>query len=820
MRLRGQGASEYLLILAFMLIVSITVVYFISDLSGAQTSISQAESATYWGHEAAPYRISEATHILSLPCPIEITENNSGYVFVLTNADEKETVSLTGVSIDGVNRTFCLLGRDATTSVPIDPGKKVAISINYTKDCRPGKPHEIAVNFSYSKGDFDNRTQVGTKKLVLNCNDQSALSLYIFTSSLPNGTCNSEYPATQLEARWSNGQPASASWQATGLPEDFTLSPQGVLSGNPCNSSESVPLFLAVAGTSMAQKTIPLSVGGTDCYCGAWGFFIINSVLPNGNIQIPYNATLTAVNGTPPYIWSVIEGALPTSIALDSVTGNLSGTPSEIGNFTFLIKATDNVGLIAQKQFTVTINSLELTITNSLENGNVGVPYNQTMVAIGGEQPYSWSVSGSLPDNLTLNPATGEITGTPSAIGSFNFTIYVYSSDNVTSSKAFTVSVANDVYILTSSLPVGREWYAYNYDLTAAGGSPPYNWTQVAGQMDLCLSLKSTGRISAAPGESSPCDDGIYNFTARATDQMGNSHQKDFILQIDKKMYICDSMSNAVVGIPYSELVDVCNDNGYSLNWSLYSGTPPPGLWFSTGVQGSPNYGGVLQGTPTQAGTYDDTFRVKVQDALGYTDTEYIAIFISNSSFYIIENSLSSGCLNESYTVTIHTTGGSSPYNWSITSGSVPPGLTLEPSTSSSIKLKGTPTTTGTYGFTVRVVDNGGASAEKTYSVYIANCVDNLDIDSDNFPNGYIGTPYQDTEMDASGGNPPYTWSVSSGSLPAGLSLSSGGIVSGTPAGPAGTSSFGIRVTDEDGQNYTEPFSIIIYSSSLIITTS
>ena len=226
----------------------------------------------------------------------------------------------------------------------------------------------------------------------------------------------------------------------------------------------------------------------------------------------------------------------------------------------------------------------------------------------------------------------------------------------------------------------------------------------------------------------------------------------------------------------------------------------------------------MLQGTPTQAGTYDDTFRVKVQDALGYTDTEYISIFISNSSLYIEQNSLDDGCRNVYYSDTLSTTGGSSPYNWSISSGSIPPGLSFGPSTSSSIKLNGTPTTAGTYGFTVRAAEGGGAIAAKNYSVDIgASC---LDIDSISFQDGYVSSPYPSTQMDASGGNTPYAWSISSGSLPAGLSLSSGGLVSGTPTGPAGTSSFGIRVTDEDNQTALGSYSITIYPSSLIITTS
>ncbi len=160
------------------------------------------------------------------------------------------------------------------------------------------------------------------------------------------------------------------------------------------------------------------------------------------------------------------------------------------------------------------------------------------------------------------------------------------------------------------------------------------------------------------------------------------------------------------------------------------------------------------------------------------------------------------GEVNVAYTDQLTVTGGTSPFTWSVSSGSLPPGLTLNASTG---LLSGTPTTAGTYSFTVKVTDSSGLSDTEPVTVTI------IPGPSMNFaapPGGWTNTVYGYT-LTESGGTAPFTWSVSSGSLPAGISLSPDGNLSGTPTA-TGTSSFTVKVTDANGQSATQATSITV----------
>ena len=156
-----------------------------------------------------------------------------------------------------------------------------------------------------------------------------------------------------------------------------------------------------------------------------------------------------------------------------------------------------------------------------------------------------------------------------------------------------------------------------------------------------------------------------------------------------------------------------------------------------------------------------------------------------------------------SYLTTLGATGGTTPYSWSLTSGSLPAGLSLDASTG---VISGTPSSAGTSTFTVTVTDANAITASASLSLVV---VAPLCVTTTKVANVAVGQSYL-TTLGATGGTTPYSWSLTSGSLPAGLSLdASTGVISGTPSS-AGTSTFTVTVTDANAITASASLDIVV----------
>lgn len=196
--------------------------------------------------------------------------------------------------------------------------------------------------------------------------------------------------------------------------------------------------------------TLPPIIPGTTNVEATSNFIVPVAIttigLPNGAVDSTYTATLTAIGGTIPYAWSISAGSLPPGLSLGSSTGAISGTPTTAGTTTFTVTATDSTPasvtppgvavpvttggpFTSSQNLSIMVCPAALTITTaSLPDAQIGKAYSATLTATGGTQPYTWSISaGSLPPGLSLDPATGVISGepiTPRGQGRvFNFTV-------------------------------------------------------------------------------------------------------------------------------------------------------------------------------------------------------------------------------------------------------------------------------------------------------------------------------------------------------------------------------------------------------------
>ncbi len=617
-------------------------------------------------------------------------------------------------------------------------------------------------------------------------------AISVTTSTLSDGTVNLAYSQT-LTA--SGGKTPLAWSMSTGtLPAGLTLnSTTGVVSGTPTTAGTS-NFTIQVTDSNGAAATKALAI---TIYTAV---SITTATLPDGTAGLTYSQTLNSTGGKTPHTWSIVVGTLPAGLNLNSATGAISGTPSAAGTSNFTVRVTDANGATANQALSVTVYAALSVTTVSLADGTVSLAYSQTLTAIGGKPPLTWSISaGVLPLGLSLNGGTGVISGLPVNSGTSNFTVQVLDANGAVSTRSLSITIFGSLAVSTSSLPDGTANWAYNQTLSASGGKTPYTWIITLGSLPLGLSLNgATGVISGTPTTA-----GTGNFTVQVTDDNGATASQALSITIYTSLSITtSSLSDGTVNLAYSQTMT--GSGGKSpYTWSLIAGTLPAGLSLNTST-------GVISGTPTAAGT--GNFTVQVTDANGAQVSRALSIVIY-PVLVITTTSLADGTVNLAYSRTMASSGGKSPVAWSVTLGVLPAGLSLNGATG---VISGTPTTSGTSNFTIQATDANGATATQTISITIYA---SLSITTTALQDGTVSFAYSQS-LAAAGGKPPLSWAVTLGTLPLGLTLnSSTGVISGTPT-TGGTSNFTVQATDANGAAATRVLSITIYSAITIVTAS
>ncbi len=303
----------------------------------------------------------------------------------------------------------------------------------------------------------------------------------------------------------------------------------------------------------------------------------------------------------------------------------------------------------------------------------------------------------------------------------------------------------------TSPLAAGTVGTAYNVNFGAFGGPAPFQWTLTGGSPPPGLSFSSGGVLSGTPSAS-----GTYSFTVDVRDSLNDTHSLPFSISINPRLVITSGspLNPGTVGFLFSQTFQATGGSP-PLVWSL--GGAPPGLALSPG--------GVLSGTPSTAGTF--VFPVQVTDAIGATATINARVTI-NPPPVITTTALPAGLVGAPYSQTLAAAGGSPPLFWLLLSGSFPPGLTL----TGAGAISGAPTTAGTYNFTIQLSDSGGAAITAVFTITIT--ASPLAITTTSLPAGLVGATYSQT-LAASGGAPPYRWTLAGGSPGPGLSIDPAG---------------------------------------------
>jgi len=343
----------------------------------------------------------------------------------------------------------------------------------------------------------------------------AAPTVTVSPASLPNPTAGAAF-----------GQTLTGSGGAA--PYSFVVTAGTLPAGLSLNSGTG-----AITGTPAATGTFNFTVTTTDRngFTGSQAYGVtvlaptitfVTTTVPTAVVASAYSQIIAVSGGNTPYTFTLASGALPPGISLGS-NGVLSGTAMSGGTFNFTIQVRDNTTggpFMATHSFTLTVNAATLAVAPAaLTGATAGVASTQTITASGGTAPYSYAITaGALPAGMTLSTG-GVLSGTPTAGGSFNFTVAATDSSGgsgpFSGSRNYTLTVSAATLSLSpATLPAPSVGVAYSQTLTASGGVAPYTYAVTAGALPAGLSLNAaTGAIRGTPMTS-----GNSTFTIQVTD--------------------------------------------------------------------------------------------------------------------------------------------------------------------------------------------------------------------------------------------------------------------------------------------------------------
>ncbi|PLP99496.1 autotransporter domain-containing protein [Cupriavidus pauculus] len=512
--------------------------------------------------------------------------------------------------------------------------------------------------------------------------------------------------------------------------------------------------------------------------------------------------TLNIGGGAPASVAVAISPTHGTAVASGTAI-TYTPTSGYAGPDSFTYFATNGAGTSAPATISVTVAPPTVTYAPPAPTGaTVNVAYGFSLAgASGGTGPYTYTMqSGALPAGLTLSSG-GVLSGTPTASGTFNFTVQATDRSTGTgpfSATSSTLSLTVGAPTLSLS-PAGGTLSAaigtaFNQLFTATGGVGPYTlaFTFTSGSIPNGLILNGNSISGTATSA------GTVSFTVMAIDSSGGNGpysvtQSYTLTAMAPTVTVAPAtVTNPSVGIAYSQTM-AANGGAGPYTYAVTAGGLPAGLTLSSG--------GTISGTPTAGGTY--VFTITARDNNGFTGARAYTMTLGAPTIAIRPATWPAATVGAAYTQTVSASGGTGPYSFTVTSGTLPAGLTL----STAGAISGTPTAGGTYNFTVTATDSTGGAGpyvgSQAYSLTVGAAT--LTLTPSVLPAPTISTAYNST-FSASGGIAPYAFSLISGALPPGMTLNSAtGTLAGTPTA-LGTYAFTVRATDSStgtGAPYT-----------------
>jgi hypothetical protein len=497
-------------------------------------------------------------------------------------------------------------------------------------------------------------------------------------------------------------------------PGVYTFIPIATYSGTPVTPANNQPYTIATGSGApiISPNGLPSNAVAGTSVGASWYTAAVNT----SNQGYPFINS----SGTPYYQWSFVGASNIDGLVIGSTTGVISGTPLSAGTFNLTIQATDALGQTASFQTVLVVAAASgfVVTTTSLPNGSTGTAYSQTLTSTGGcSSGVAWTqTAGSLPPGLSLSSG-GVIAGTPTTVGTYSFSVQANcnpGTGTITSNvQALSISItlSSTLTLPTPASQTVTVGQSVTMQFTATGGSPAYTYTLVSGTFPPGLSLNgATGTLSGTIASGAQ---GTYTFTVQVKDTSNNTATAQTSITVTIPLTM--ATPTAVTGVTGQTVTMQFTAAGgvspytYTLLSVLLGGnsiTVPSTMSLSTT--------GLLSfqtTSTTPTGVYLVT--VQASDSASHVVTTSGTITIS-AALSMASPAAVTGTVGQTVSMQFTATGGTPPYTYSFVQGTLPPGLTLNPSSG---LISGTPTTPGTYGFAIQVTDSASLQATATGTI-------------------------------------------------------------------------------------------------------
>lgn len=730
---------------------------------------------------------------------VSVFEGNSGSTSlnfeVSLSAASGQTVSVNIATASGT----AISGSDydpitATGTLSLLPGEtRRTISIAILADTVP-EPDET---FTFLLSNPVNATiGTGTGTGTIRNDD---VSLTIAPATLPNATAAAPY--SQTLSVTGGTAPYAYTLTAGTLPAGLTLN-NDVLSGTP---TEAGSFNITIGATDSSGTPGPHSA--SRAYTLVVAAPALSLTPAAGNLPAPYGVPFTqdfvASGGMGPYTYTA-TGTIPPGMTF---SGNrLSGTPTATNSYSLTITATDT-GVSGSGSpfritqiYTIVVPRPAITMTPAiLPNPAIATSYSQSISAANGVAPYSYSVTaGALPSGIALSSG-GTFFGTPTAGGTFTFTVMATDTNGQFGYQDFTLTVPAAVVTLpATSLPSGVEAAAYDVALNpATGGTAPYLYTLAGGALPPGLSLSAAGRLSGTP-----IAFGTYNFSVRAADSSRGtgpySATQSYTMQVGQEAPVVNSVTYNTTYNAGATNVPLSFSGGFADSVSVVT-QPTNGVAVASGrtITFEPN--------PDFSGT--NTFTYTATNSAGTSAPATVTVTVSAPTISIVAADPLTATIGQTYRQDFFFFGGTQPFsNYQVTG--LPAGLSITRTGTYWFRVSGRPTQAGSFTLSVSGTDSstgdGPFTTTETFTLDVAAPALVLAPAATSFAVNF-DTPISQ-QFSVTGGTGPYTYAVT-GALPNGITFSSSGLLSGRTVS-VGTFNFTITATDTGSTGAGAPFTV------------